>query len=79
LAVTPPPPAITADPLRRSGKPCVRNLRISGDDVLGWLEMGMTSGEIVADYPELTPQDILAWQAWAAARPGDLCTHRAES
>jgi uncharacterized protein (DUF433 family) len=41
--------------------------------------MGMTSGEIVADYPELTPQDILAWQAWAAARPGDLCTHRAES
>ncbi len=61
-------PAITSDPQRRNGRPCVRNLRISVGDVLGWLAEGQTTDQIVADDPELTPDDIRACLAYAAAR-----------
>lgn len=63
-------PLITIDPLRRSGRPCVRDLRISVGDVLGWLAQGQTQQQIEADYPELTAADIRACLAWAAAREG---------
>ena len=61
-------PAITSDPQRRNGRPCVRNLRISVGDVLGWLAEGQTTDQIVADDPELMPDDIRACLAYAAAR-----------
>lgn len=61
-------PAITSNPLRRGGRPCVRDLRISVGDVLGWLALGQTVEQIVADYPELTPEDIRACLAYAADR-----------
>lgn len=61
-------PLITTDPARRGGRPCVRGLRISAGDVLGWLAAGMTHSEILADYPELTEADIRACLAYAAAR-----------
>lgn len=60
--------AITADPQRRGGRACVRDLRISVGDVLGWLAQGQTFEQIVADYPELTPADIQACLAYAADR-----------
>ena len=60
--------AITHNPLRRGGRPCVRDLRISVGDVLGWLALGQGVDQIVADYPELTPEDIRACLACAAAR-----------
>lgn len=60
--------AITTSPLRRGGRPCVRDLRISVGDVLGWLALGQGVDQIVADYPELTPEDIRACLAYAAAR-----------
>ena len=60
--------AITTDPLRRGGRPCVRDLRVSVGDVLGWLALGQGVDQIVADYPELTPEDIRACLAYAAAR-----------
>ena len=66
--MNPPPPAITTDPLRRGGRPCVRDLRISVGDVLGWLAQGMSSEQILADYPELTADDIRACLAYAAER-----------
>lgn len=59
---------ITFDPQRRSGRACVRDLRISVGDVLGWLATGMTPVQVIADYPELTPADIRACLAHAAAR-----------
>lgn len=62
------PSTITSDPQRRGGRPCVRDLRISVGDVLGWLAEGQTPAQIVADYPELTPDDIRACLAYAAAR-----------
>ena len=61
-------PRITIDPLRRGGRPCVRDLRISVGDVLGWLAQGQTPQQIEADYPELTADDIRACLAYAAAR-----------
>jgi uncharacterized protein (DUF433 family) len=45
---------------RRGGKPSVRGLRITVQDVLGWLFVGMTAEEIVSDYPELTAHDVRA-------------------
>ena len=66
--MTPQHHAITTDPLRRGGRPCVRDLRISVGDVLGWLARGQTPEQIVADYPELTPEDIRACLAYAADR-----------
>lgn len=59
---------ITLQADRRGSKPCVRGLRIAVQDVLGWLAAGMSMEEILADYPELTRDDILACLAWAAAR-----------
>lgn len=60
--------SITIEPGKRGGQPCVRGLRISVEDVLGWLAAGMTPQEIVADYPELTGEDISACLAFASTR-----------
>lgn len=59
---------ITLDPARRSGKPCVRDLRIAVADVLEYLAGGMTAEEIIADFPELEHDDIRACLAFAAQR-----------
>jgi len=59
---------ITVDPLRRGGRACVRDLRISVGDVLGWLAQGHTPEVILADYPELVSDDIRACLAYAAQR-----------
>ena len=57
---------ITIDPERRSGKPCIRNLRITVYDVLDYLAGGMSHEEILADFPDLTEEDIRASLAYAA-------------
>ena len=59
---------ITLEPGKRSGKPCIRGLRITVQDVLEWLANGMSIDEILADYPELVRDDILACLAYAAER-----------
>jgi len=59
---------ITIEPGKRGGKPCIRGMRITVYDVLGWLAAGMTQEEILADYPELTQEDIRACLAYAADR-----------
>ncbi|MDR1666842.1 MAG: DUF433 domain-containing protein [Bacteroidales bacterium] len=56
---------IRRDPEKRAGKPCIRETRITVYDVLGWLATGMSSDEIVHDFPELTHTDILACVAFA--------------
>ena len=57
---------ITIEPGKRSGKPCIRGMRITVFDVLSYLAAGMTIQEIVEDFPELTENDILACLAYAA-------------
>jgi uncharacterized protein (DUF433 family) len=59
---------ITIDPARRSGQPCIRGLRMTVQDVLEYLAAGMTPAQIVADFPELTDEDIRACLAFAADR-----------
>jgi uncharacterized protein (DUF433 family) len=63
---------ITIEPGKRGGKPCIRGMRITVYDVLGYLAAGMTHQEILADFPYLTEQDILACLAFAADREKNL-------
>ncbi|MGV3652649.1 MAG: DUF433 domain-containing protein [Noviherbaspirillum sp.] len=64
---------ITLEPGKRGGKPCIRGLRITVQDVLEWMAAEMTIDAILADYPELTRDDILACLAYAADRErGDV-------
>lgn len=65
---------ITIEPGKRGGRPCIRRMRITVADVLGWLAAGMTHQAIIADYPELTEDDILACLAYAADRERRLLT-----
>ena len=50
------------------GKPCIRGLRITVYDILEYLASGMTEPEILADFPDLTREDIRACLAFAAER-----------
>jgi uncharacterized protein (DUF433 family) len=59
---------ITIDPTKRSGKPCIRTLRITVYDVLSYLASGMSIEEILSDFPSLTREDILACLSYAADR-----------
>ena len=63
---------ITIDPNKRSGKPCIRNLRITVYDVLEYLASDMTVEEILDDFPDLTHDDIKAVLAFAADRERKL-------
>jgi len=51
---------ITIEVGKRSGKPCIRGMRITVYDILSWLAMGMSHAEIIDDFPELEEEDILA-------------------
>lgn len=59
---------ITLEPGKRSGKPCIRGMRITVYDVLSYLVAGMTHEEILNDFPSLTNDDILASLAYVADR-----------
>lgn len=57
---------ITIDPDMRGGKPCIRGMRITVYDVLGYLASGMSHEEILSDFPYLEDEDIRASLAFAA-------------
>jgi uncharacterized protein (DUF433 family) len=59
---------ITIEPDKRGGKPCIRRMRITVYDILGWLAAGMSTTEIIEDFPELTETDIRACLEFAAER-----------
>jgi uncharacterized protein (DUF433 family) len=59
---------ITIEPGKCGGKPCIRGLRIRVSDVLDYLASGMTPEQILADFPDLTADDICACLAFAAER-----------
>jgi uncharacterized protein (DUF433 family) len=59
---------ISVDPTVRFGKPCVRGTRITVGDVLGYLAAGMADDQIVAEFPQLTSDDVRACLAYAAER-----------
>ncbi len=57
---------ITIEPGKRSGKPSIRNMRITVEDILRYLASDMSIEDIIADFPELTRQDILIALEFAA-------------
>jgi len=63
---------ITLDPNKRSGKPCIRGLRITVYDILEYFASGMTTEEILEDFDYLTKEDIQACFAYAADREKHL-------
>jgi len=65
---------LTIEPGKRGGKPCIRGMRITVYDVLSYLAAGMTHEEILADFPYLTEQDILACLSYAADREQQTLT-----
>jgi len=65
---------ITIEPGKRGGRPCVRGMRVTVSDVLGWLAAGMSHEQILSDYPELTEDDIRACLAYAADRERRVLT-----
>ena len=57
---------ITIDPQVRFGKPCIRGMRITVYDILGWLASGMKAIDIMEAYPELHEEEIKAALSYAA-------------
>jgi uncharacterized protein (DUF433 family) len=65
---------ITIEPDKRSGKPCIRGTRMTVTDVLEYLAGGMSQEELLAEFPDLTAEDIRACLAFAADRERKLAT-----
>src|SRR3954465_3321773 len=65
---------ITIEPGKRSGKPCIRGTRMTVTDVLEYLAGGMSQEELLAEFPDLTIEDIRACLAFAANRERRLAT-----
>jgi uncharacterized protein (DUF433 family) len=63
---------ITIEPDKRGGQPCIRGLRITVYDVLGYLASEMSEEEILEDFPDLTHEDLKACLAFAADRERKL-------
>ena len=59
---------ITIEPGKRSGRPCIRGMRITVHDVLSYLAAGMSPEQILEDFPYLTAEDIQPCLAYAAER-----------
>jgi uncharacterized protein (DUF433 family) len=59
---------LTLEPGKRSGKLCIRGMRITVYDVLSYLAAGMSIDEILSDFPMLTREDIFACLSYAADR-----------
>lgn len=57
---------ITIEPGKRGGKPCIRGMRITVQDILEYLASGMNIDEILEDFPYLEKEDILASLSFAA-------------
>ena len=63
---------ITIEPGKRGEKPCIRGMRITVNDILGWLASGMTTNDILKDFDELTENDIYAALSYAADRENKI-------
>lgn len=59
---------ITIEAGKRGGKACIRGIRITVSDILGWFAAGMSMEQILQDFDELTKEDIIAALSYAADR-----------
>ena len=58
---------LTIDPAQMGGLPCIRGLRIPVAAIVDMVASGMTTDEIVADYPDLEPEDVAEALRYASA------------
>ena len=63
---------ITITPGKRSGKPCIRDTRITVYDLLEYLASGMSEEQVMSEFPELEKEDIRAALLFAADRERKL-------
>ena len=70
---------ITVDPDVRFGKPCIRGHRITVQEILEWLSGGASQAQILADYPQLEPNDFLSVYAYAAELAAGIKVSRRRS
>lgn len=61
------PERITVDLAQMGGRPCIRGMRVTIGTILRRLAGGQTTDEVLADYPYLELEDILAAIVYAAA------------
>lgn len=59
---------ITIEDGKRGGKPCIRGMRISVEDILRWLASEMSFEDILLDFPELTRRDLSVALEFTAMR-----------
>ena len=59
---------ISIDPAVRFGKACVRGTRITVGEILEFLATDRSENDLLADFPQLVHEDVLACLAFAAAR-----------
>ena len=69
-------PRITIEPDRRDGKPCIRGMRTTVNDVLGWLAHGMSEEQILEEHPGLEKDDFPSVYAFAAEMAEAKYGHR---
>ncbi len=70
---------ITIDPDVRFGKPCIRGHRITVQEILEWLSSEASPERILADYPQLEPEDFLAYKLMPPNWPQALKPPRDEA
>ena len=63
---------ITVEPGKRSGKPCIRGMRITVSDVMDALANGLSHEEVLEEFPYLVEEDIRACLAFVADRERKL-------
>jgi uncharacterized protein (DUF433 family) len=66
MAMSSLPERITLNPEQCGGRPCVRGMRIRVSDVLDLFAAGLSAEQIVAELPDLEPEDLQACLQFAA-------------
>lgn len=59
---------ISVESGKKGGKPAIRNMRITVENILEWLALGMSFEDIILDFPELNKEDIIAALEFSAHR-----------
>jgi len=67
---------ITIVPEKMNGQPCIRGMRLTVRRVLEALAVYPDRDALLADYPDLEPEDISQALAWAARNLGDEIVER---
>lgn len=65
-------PRITSDPAVMGGRPCIRGSRVTVGTLVGLLASGFSIDQVLAAYPYLVREDVLAALSYAAWRSEEI-------